>query len=65
MVLHSSKEADIQTMEELLDRILEPGRLSFQVKLVVCCVYWDRLSWYYTYQRKLKYKPWKNYWIEF
>ena len=25
MVLHSPKEAEIQTMEELLDRILEPG----------------------------------------
>ena len=27
IVLHSPKEAEIQTMEELLDRILEPGRL--------------------------------------
>ena len=29
MVLHSPKEAEIQTIEEFLDRILEPGRLAF------------------------------------
>ena len=39
MVLNSPKEAEIQTMEELLDRILEPGRLTFSVELVVCYVY--------------------------
>ena len=45
MVLHSPKEAEIQTMEELLDRILEPGRLTFRVKLVVCyAYYWDQPS---------------------
>ena len=44
MVLHSPKEAEIQTMEELLDRILEPGRLTFRVKLVVCCLNKDQLS---------------------
>ena len=44
MVLHSPKEAEIQTREELLDRILEPGRLRFQVKLVVCYAYWVQPS---------------------
>ena len=39
MIIYLRKEAEIQTMEELLDRILEPGRLTFSVKLVVCCVY--------------------------
>ena len=44
MVLHSPREAEIQTMEELLDRILEPGRLRLRVELDVCCVNWDQPS---------------------
>ena len=31
MVLHSPKEAEIQTMEELWDRIVEPGRQIFVI----------------------------------
>lgn len=34
MVLHSPKEAEIQTMEELLDRILEPGVIILCVILI-------------------------------
>lgn len=39
MVLHSPKEAEIQTMEELLDRIIEPGVIILCVILIgIACV---------------------------
>ena len=39
MVLHSPKEAEIQTMEELWDRIVEPGRHIFVISYDIMKVF--------------------------